>query len=480
MGHCDMESKLKPPRVGTLLRAAVFAGIALFSIKQPFNVMQELAKYPRGAPPAWFWPAVWGSMVLVVALCGTLAWRIAREAFPPKGTYVFPVIPEPRLTIIDVCTAPFAGLFLLILGLLPNMFVLPITGFGMRQMDVMQLVLMVPMGALLILWRPTYHVTDGQPLLRYPMGAWLPWVKRLPIMPKFEWREFFAGRPRRLIGWSMHATIGRFEMELDFVDLSATREQKSAVEARWGDVFSGIAVGTPEEQRAALADDKPVKPWHMMAAMVGIPVLVLGFGAAGQKHYDNTSVGLGVLVVLFGGASTLWFASRFVSEKVISVVALVLAVAAIGVSIRGRQRGEASALSNRIRYELQDVCDGKAARHPALADAPEFAWASADGSRWKLLGDEDDLVAMPRKMLCLRHSKTTLEARDVVLSGRKTRVERVRHDVTVELRDPATGALIATRTLEGGAPDAFPEPITDWRPVGGSVPTREQMAAAFQ
>ena len=478
-----MESKLKPPRVGTLLRASVFAGIGLFAIKQPFNVMETLARYPRGTPPGWFWPAVWGSMVLVVALCGTLAWRVAREAFPPRGTLVFPVIPEPRLTIIDVCTAPFAALFLLVLGLLPNMFVLPVNGFGVREMDVLQLLIIVPMGALLILWRPTFHVTKGEPLVRYPMGGWLPWKKVLPMAPKFEWRDFWTGKqPRRHVGWSLHANIGgRFEFELDFVDLNATRDVMNDVEAQWREVFGVMHVGTPEQQRAAVANDKPVKPWHILAAIFGLPGLALSLGAVNQKHYDNTSLGVTVLMVLGTGALALWFASRFVSTTVISVLAAVLAVAAIGGGLRGRQRAEAAASSNRIRSELSDVCKGKAAQHAAEPDAPEYHWAAEDSQRWTLLKglDGSDQVAMPKKMMCLRYSTTVVESKTANVGGRTLQVDRTRNDVLVEVRDTATGALITSRSFTGDEPPPFPETVTEWRGFDGSAPALEELEQAF-
>lgn len=474
-----MESPIKPPRVSSLIRAAVFAGIALFSIAQPFNVMQDVKR----TPPMWFWPAVWGSMLFVVALCGTLAFRIAREGFPPKGTLVFPVIPEPRITLIDICVAPFAGLFLLTLGLLPTMFNSGSNDYAARGDHVMQMLVAVAMGGFMLLWRPTFHVTKGEPIVRYPMGAWLPWKKALPIIPKLEWRDYYAGKsPRRQVGWSLHADIaGRHEFEIDFVPLDATREEMSRIEGEWRDAFGGIEVGTPEQQRAAVANDKPVMPWHMLAAMLGIPMLLIGLGASFQKFYNNVDMVIPLLIVLIGGALTLWFASRFFTDNVISILALVLAAASFGGVIRGRNRAEASVLSGHIARELKAVCDGKPAQHAAEADAPELLWAAKTGSMWSLLngldnGDVD--VKMPKKMMCLRYASTVLETK--LVRGRRSEMDRTRMDTHIDMRDPTTGAVIASRSITGGEPPPFPESVNEYDTLVGKTPSLEEIERAFQ
>jgi hypothetical protein len=435
-----------------LVRASVFGLVGLMGAWSPFAVMASEARRASEvagalARPAAFWPAVWVSALFVVVLCGAMAWRIAREAFPPQGTTVFQVVPVQNVTVVDVVVAPVALLLMLVLGLFPRMWVDPMGGFGLRAMDVMQLFVIAPMGAALLLWRPSYHVANGQPIVRYPAGAWLPWKKLLPMRPKLEWRDFWANKPPRQIGWGLHAVMGRFELFLELVDLNASQELKDRVQSEWTAFFAGVKQGTPEEIAAALANDKPVKPWHLMAAMFGLPATPLAVTACFQKHYDAASMGIALLLVTVAGGLALWFLSRFVSEKVLTgLIALLAAISITGV-LTGRNNAQASALSNRLGYQITDVCDGKPAREPTSPSEP-LRFAYAEGSRYRLSSADDTLLTgMPRAVGCLGWSR-----------GQNV-------TATVTLRSSATGEVLTTRTFpEGTRLDAMASELS------GSLP----------
>ena len=364
--------KRSVPLVGPLTRASVFGVIALMGAYGPFAVMADEARREHAARPPEFWPVVWLSAAFVFGLCGYLAFRIAREAFPPKDTHVFPVLPVGNITVVDVVVSPVALLLLLLLGLFPRMWVNPMGGFGLREMDMMQLLIIAPMGAALLLWRPSYHVTRGAPIVRYPAGAWLPWKKVLPLRPKLEWRDYWSGKPRRQIGWGLYAVMGRFELFLELVELSATQQLMDQVRAEWADFFSTVKEGTPQEIEAALAPDKPVKPWHLMAAMFGLPGTPLALAACFQPHYDNASMGIALLFVTVVGGLALWFLSRFVSQTGLSVLVALLAAAAFTGVLTGRKKAEARALSSRVSYQVADVCLGRPAPGPrcTIVDMP--------------------------------------------------------------------------------------------------------------
>jgi len=425
--------ELSSPRVGPLVRASAFGLVGLMGAWSPFAVMAEGARLSsNGTPRAVLWPAVWLTALFVVALFGVMAWRIAREAFPPPGTTVFPVMPVANITIVDVLVSPFAVLLMLPLGLFPRVWANPIGDVGSRAMEAMVMLIIVLMGAALLLWRPTYHVTRGQPVVRFPAGAWLPWKKVLPMRPRLAGRDFWPGKPRRQIGWALHAGMGRFEIFLELVDLNAKQELKDRVQAEWGDFFSHVEQGSPDEIAAALANDKPVKPWHILAALFGLPATPLAVGACFQRHYDNTSMGIALLAVTVAGGLALWFLSRFMSEKALTgLIALLAAVSIAGV-LTGRKNAQASALSNRLGYQITDVCDGKPAREPTSPSEP-LRFAFADGGRYRLsMADETLLTGMPRAVGCIVWSR----GQDVT--------------ATVTLRSSATAEVITTRTFPAG------------------------------
>ncbi len=427
------------------MRAGVFVLVGLMGAWSPFAVMAEEARRASEMPrPGAFWPAVWLTALFVVVLCGVMAWRIAREAFPPAGTTVFPVMPVANVTIVDVLVSPVALLLMLMLGLMPRMWANPMGGFGPRAMDVMMLLIIVPMGAALLLWRPSYHVARGQPVVRFPAGAWLPWTKVLPMRPRLVWRDFWAGKPRRQIGWALYAEMGRFEIFLELVDLNAQQELKDQVHAEWEAFFSQVKEGTREEIAAALANDKPVKPWHIMAAIFGLPATPLALTACFQRHYDGTSMGVALLAVTVAGGLALWFLSRFVSEKALTGLIAVLAAVSIAGVLTGRRDAQAQALSNRVGYQIVDVCGGKPGREPVSATEP-MRFAFADGSRYQLSSLEDTrLTGMPRAVGCIVWSRGA----DV--------------SATVTVRSSATAEVLATRTFPAGTRlDAMASALAD-------------------
>ena len=208
----------KPFLYGPLIRAGVFGFIALFALKGPFVVMSDEARYPHPGLPANYMTYVWASALFVFAICAVLAWRVATEAFPPRGTLYFPV--KKNITFLDALISPVGFFFLLLAGLFPRMWINPMGGFGPRPMDVQQLVIMPAMALVLMLWRPMWSVTRGQPLTRFPVGPWLPWKQAFPVQAKLEWVEFWAGKPRMHVGWQLTAFIGELTIDLEVVDLN--------------------------------------------------------------------------------------------------------------------------------------------------------------------------------------------------------------------------------------------------------------------
>lgn len=409
-----------------MVRASVFALVALMGAWSPFAVMGRKV-YPTQTPHEVPWVAVWLSALFVVVLCGGLAWRVAREAFPPEGTAVFPVLPVGNLTVVDVLVSPVALLLLLSLGLMPRMWAEPLRGG-----DGLLLFIIVPMAAALLLWRPTYHVAPGQPIVRWLAGPWLPWKKVLPLRPTLTWRDFWAGRPRRQIGWSLHAVMGRYEFFLDMVPLEASDELKERVEREWSEFFSRVKVGTAEEVAAAFANDKPVKPWHLLAAIFGLPATPLAVAFCFQKHYDGTSMGVALLAVTVVGGLSLWFLSRFLSEKVLTAAIAVLAAVSIAGVLSGRSAAQAAALSNRLGYQIADVCDGKPATvAPSASEPVRFAYQ--DGGRHRATAPEgSEWTAMPRAVGCIAWSRGEPPV------------------ATVTLRASATAEVLTTRTFGAG------------------------------
>lgn len=415
------------------MRASAFGFVGLMGAWGPFAVMAEEARRSTsGMPRAVLWPAVWLTALFVVVLFGVMAWRVAREAFPPQGTTVFPVLPVANVTIVDVLVSPIAVLLMMPLGLFPRVWANPIGDFGQRATEAMLMLIIVLMGAALLLWRPTYHVTRGQPVVRFPAGAWLPWKKELPLRPKLAWRDFWAGKPRRQIGWALYAEAGRFEIFLELVDLNAAKDLKDRVQAEWGDFFSQVKQGSADEISAALANDKPVKPWHIMAALFGLPGTPLAVGACFQRHYDGTSMGVALLAVTVAGGLALWFLSRFVSEKALTGLIAVLAAISIAGVLTGRKNAQAAALSNRLGYQITDVCQGKTGREPVSATEP-LRFAVEESGRFRLsVPDDLHLTGMPRAVGCIVWSR----GQDVT--------------ATLTLRSSATGEVLTTRTFPAG------------------------------
>lgn len=419
------------PRAGPLVRASVFVVLALIALRSPIAASEEVRRLGEGRAVAW--PAVWLVTLVIVALFGFMAWRIVREAFPPADTRVFPVLPVANITIVDVLVAPFAWLMMLSLALFPQ--ALARSWGEFRGSELLVMLIIVPMGAALVLWRPSYHVTRGQPLVRYPAGAWLPWRKVLPIRPRLVWRDFWAGKPRRQIGWGLYAVMGRFEIFLELVDLESAEQLKDTVRAEWAEFFSAVKEGTPEEIAAALdtTNDKPVKPWHIMAAMFGLPATPLAVVSCFQKHWDNVSMGVTLLAAIVAGGLAIWFLSRFVSEKTVTgLMAVLVAVSVAGV-LYGRREGMAEAVSHRVGYQIEDVCEGKPSAEPLSAEEP-VRFASSDGPGYKRSApDGTRFGGMPRAVGCIIWSGAGNDA-----------------SATVTLRSSRTAEFIATRSFPPG------------------------------
>lgn len=428
----------QPILYGPLIRSVAFVVFGLTAVK----LLSHEALHPYPGRPTNYIDYALGSAVF--AVCAVLAWRVAMEAFPPKGTLYLPSIWT--ITSIDLFVTPITvGLMLSVIDL-----------------RVRDLPFLLGFASPLLLWRPMWSFTRGQPIIRFPAGPWLPWKQEFPIKPSFKWVDSWRGtKPRKHIGWQLVASFGDFKLELEFVALDTPQLSRDAVVALWVEKLDTRVVGDAATQ-AAVLNRKSVKPWHLVAGVVGMPgllsLLIETFRSANLR--EGPELGMTALVLLGTAGLSLWFISRFVSMTVLAVLSVLLAMICGVVCATSLVEGKRNADDLQLRY----VCEGRGLQGNEPGQG--VRWFTHAGYGFEAVREEHS-PGLPKYVACQRFSNSAQE--------KPYRVDCSRTSVEVTVRRVATAEVVFTRTLTGVEPEPFNQ--ADPRSIDGAPPPRAAIEA---
>ena len=319
-------------RLATLVRSAAFALSALL-------VLVLATAHSTG-----------GKLLVSIAFAALYAFiavRLYGEASPARDTLV---IPAQRLSALLEASIAWIGVLFLLSATDPR---------GETPTFVLA-------GAVLLLWRPSYQLPSGQPLRRYPMGPWLPWSVACTMPLELGWSEHRARRPPRdLLAYGLEAQVNGWQLDLERASVSSTAEDRETLALQWRE---RLVAALP--QASAAGPRSTIKPWHMLAAMFGLPGVVLALGL-GIGPGEEAGAAFSTVAFPLTGALAFWFLSRILPRRVwvgMAVCCVVWIAAKAALVERGVSKG-----------------------------ACEVTFDADDGSGWVKRGDRACIEALERR-----------------------------------------------------------------------------------
>ncbi|HEY4180871.1 MAG TPA: hypothetical protein VGM90_28700 [Kofleriaceae bacterium] len=204
-----------------------------------------------------------------------------------------------------------------------------------------------------------------------------------------------------------------------------------------------------------------VKPWHILAAMFGVPALALGLG--GEPY----GAGMGVVLPVVGALMVGWLLWQFLPK--VGVGALIVAVGAIGtIRLSRHNAAEREEIRNRGRtYAMAGICDGKAMTLAPgkRAKIRVMNLYTKDGEKPTWLDDQTwDVAMVPDFMLCVKESQQEVASGkfsdDAHPESPPMTISTSRFIEDVELRKVPSAEVVFTKHYVGGDPPPLPTVIT--------------------
>jgi hypothetical protein len=207
----------------------------------------------------------------------------------------------------------------------------------------------------------------------------------------------------------------------------------------------------------------PVKPWHVLALVVGAPLLLLWSFA--RIADPVTAIAMASIGATFVG----WFASRFLPRTLAG--ALVVAVTVFACI---RARGIVNDDASRWRAEnqaavMKSVCDGVA--FTGQANAKLRVVYARENTTW-LDQSSWPVHQVPEFFLCVRETQQTVQSGTFEDKAHPDRgpitMSTYRHLADVELRRTSTAEVVFTKHYVGGEAPPLPSYIANSTLLGGS------------